>query len=180
MKSNEQKDDDSVVFKREEISPDPLSIVKYTTIRSKMIRIKSALDKSKSIYNRKDTIDISNLFSLNQNQQTQTLQVVELATQEEEKEEDQSIEETYEISKPVYCRDESDRTPKKPPCWSCKSQCNLEENDLKSESQINRSTIEDELANHMHPKSRKIAGAWRSTAQAKYELLLHYRYAHKK
>jgi hypothetical protein len=56
---------------------------------------------------------------------------------------------------------------------------NLEVNDLKTELNfISRATTE--LVNHAHPKSRKIAGVWRNTAQAKIELLEHYCHSHHK
>ena len=86
-----------------------------------------------------------------------------------------------EISKPVYCRDDSDKTLKKPSCKSCNSQCNLGVNDLETELNfIRRATIEEELTNNAHPKSRKIARVWRTTGHAKIELLEHYCHSHHK
>jgi hypothetical protein len=79
---------------------------------------------------------------------------------QDEYDKDNDVESTdVEISKPVYCRDNSEKYFKKPSCKSCDSQCNLEVNDLKNELNfISRAIIEEELANHAHPKPRKIAG----------------------
>jgi hypothetical protein len=179
MKSDEQNDE-IVNFQKETTIPDSVSLVQYNTIRSKMTRIKTAFSKSKAFENRTCTIDFSNLFSSNHSQQI-SQEEIETSSQDEY-DKDNGVESTNaEISKPIYCRDDSDKTLKKPSCKSCNSQCNLEVNDLKTELNfISRATIEEELANHAHPKSRKIAGVWRTTAQAKIELLEHYCHSHHK
>jgi hypothetical protein len=138
-----------------------------------MTRIKTAFSKSKAFENLTCTIDFSNLFSSNHSLQI-SQEEIETSSQDEY-DKDNDVESTnVEISKPIYCRDDSDKTLKKP-------SCNLEVNDLKTELNfISRATIEEELANHAHPKSRKIAGVWRTTAQAKIELLEHYCHSHHK
>jgi hypothetical protein len=109
-----------------------------------MTPIKTAFSKSKAFENRTCTIDFSNLFSSNHSQQKSQEEIETSSKDEYDK--DNDVESTnVEISKPVYCRDDSVKTLTKTPCKSCNSQCNLEVNYLKTELNfISRATIEEE------------------------------------
>jgi hypothetical protein len=100
-----------------------IALVQYNTIRSKMTRIKTAFSKSKAFENRTCTIDFSNLFSSNHSQQISQEEIE--TNSQDEYDKDNDVESTnVEISKPIYCRDDSDKTLKKLSCKSCNSQCN--------------------------------------------------------
>ena len=118
MKSEQQKDE-IVNFKKEEPIPESISLVQYNTIRSKMTRIKTAFSKSKAFENQTCGIDFSDLFSTEQSQQIS--QEIETSSQDLDEEENASI--VTGESKPEYCRNESEKTMKKPSCKSCKSEC---------------------------------------------------------
>ena len=69
--------------------------------------------------------------------------------------------------KPLYCRDEIERTKKKKPCSECESICAYSIEDLLDPNHgIGQADIKIELDNHNHPKSRKIEKRQLTTYEA--------------
>lgn len=82
--------------------------------------------------------------------------------------------------KALFCRGEFERTQTKKPCVECDSICAYTISDiLDLKNGLSQSDLINELANHFHPKSRKMpTGHIRRTQEAARELADHYIYAH--
>ncbi len=81
--------------------------------------------------------------------------------------------------KPIFCRDELERTSKKPPCAECDTICAFSLEDILDPFHgIGQADIKIELEKHHHPKTRKIENKQRTTHEAAKELADHYIYAH--
>ena len=93
------------------------------------------------------------------------------------------FEEQHEInirSRPLNCRDELDKTKKKPSCGDCVSICAFTMEDLLDPQYgIGLEDLKLELVSHHHPKTRKMPNSKnRSTLETARELADHYIYSH--
>ena len=81
--------------------------------------------------------------------------------------------------KPMFCREELDRTKKKNPCAECETLCAYSIEDLlDSNHGIGQADLKIELEKHHHPKTRKIENRQQTTHDAAKELANHYIFSH--
>ena len=169
---NEPHNNENEELGEEEVCENLITSVKYETIHTKRIRIKSELEKLDKNIVTDENIDFFNYFTLN----TRIDNSLEVSFDDSDSEIPKNV--NFSIEKPKFCRDELEASTKKKPCKSCSSKCTLTIENLLPSSNLSRTLIEEELYNHHHPKSRVIDKRWRNTDEAKQELKQHYLYSH--